>query len=180
MSPPMSGPVIRTAVPDDLDSVAALHAEARATYYRGHLPEDDYDGPAERARTRAGWARALAGEDPEAAVLCAVDDTGLAGIAAYRPVEGVLTLTQFHVAPARWRRGIGGALHAACVSAWRRAGAGTARLEVYEHNTRAQSFYARQGWYPDPHHPRHDTHLVLRFEVPERQVVCPEGNTENG
>ncbi|MGW2508806.1 N-acetyltransferase family protein [Streptomyces scopuliridis] len=167
MSFPPSVPVIRTAMPDDLDAVAALHAEARATYYRGHLPEDDYDGPAERARVRAGWTRALAGEDPEAAVVCAVDDSGVAGIAAYRPLEGVMTLTQFHVAPARWRRGIGGALHAACVTAWRRAGAGTTRLEVYEHNTRAQSFYARHGWYPDPHHPRHDTHLVLRFEVPE-------------
>ncbi|MFE2845580.1 GNAT family N-acetyltransferase [Streptomyces scopuliridis] len=163
MSFPPSVPVIRTAVPDDLDAIAALHAEARATYYRGHLPEDDYDGPAERARTRAGWTRALAGEDPDAAVLCAVDDSGVAGIAAYRPLEGIMTLTQFHVAPARWRRGIGGALHAACVTAWRRAGAGTARLEVYEHNRRAQSFYARHGWYPDP---RHDTHLVLRFEVP--------------
>ncbi|WP_240627716.1 GNAT family N-acetyltransferase [Streptomyces scopuliridis] len=166
MSFPPSLPVIRAAVPDDLDAIAVLHAEARATYYRGRLPEDDYDGPAERARTRAGWTRALAGADPDAAVLCAVDDSGLAGIAAYSPVEGVMTLTQLHVAPARWRRGIGSALHSACVAAWQRAGAGTARLEVYEHNTRAQSFYARHGWYPDPHHPRHDTHLVLRFEVP--------------
>ncbi|MFJ9026996.1 GNAT family N-acetyltransferase [Streptomyces sp. NPDC102274] len=163
----MSPPAIRTAVPDDLDAVAAPHAEVRATYYRGHVPEADYDGPAERARVRAGWTRALAEKDPEAAVLCAVDDTGLAGIAAYRPVGGGMTLTQFHVAPDRWRRGIGSALHSACVGVWQRAGVGTARLEVYEHNARAQSFYARHGWYPDPHQPRHDTHFVLRFAVPE-------------
>ncbi|MGW0556290.1 hypothetical protein ACWDZ6_19130 [Streptomyces sp. NPDC002926] len=43
--------MIRTAVPADLDAIAALHAEARASYYRGHLPDDAFDGSAEHART---------------------------------------------------------------------------------------------------------------------------------
>ncbi|MDX3851516.1 GNAT family N-acetyltransferase [Streptomyces sp. AK02-01A] len=158
--------MIRAATPDDLDAIAALHTEARATYYRGHLPEAEYDGPAERARTRHAWSVALARAEPEAAVLRAEHDGVVAGVAAYRPVDGVMTLTQLHVSPAHWRQGIGTALHTACVTAWQHAGVRTARLQVFEHNTRAQAFYIRHGWYPDPGNPRHGTHLELRLAVP--------------
>ncbi|MEW2086850.1 GNAT family N-acetyltransferase [Streptomyces sp. NPDC005283] len=154
--------MIRTAVPADLDAIAALHAEARASYYRGHLPDDAFDGPAEHARTRAGWAAAI----ERGAVLCAEKDGTVAGAAAFREVGTVMTLTQLHVDPKRWRDGIGTALHTACVQAWQRAGVRTARLEVFEHNSRAQAFYAHHGWLPDPDEPRADTHLVLRLTVP--------------
>ncbi|AXG82382.1 GNAT family N-acetyltransferase [Streptomyces paludis] len=165
----------RLAAPADLDAIAVLHAEARATYYRGHLPEDDFDGPAERARTREGWAGALTrqeqareqGQQRErgAAVLCAEYGGALAGVAAYGLIDTVMTLTQLHVSPAHWRHGIGTALHTACVAAWRETGVKSARLEVFEPNLRARSFYERHGWYPDPDTPRHDTHLVLRLTV---------------
>ncbi|MFF8292285.1 GNAT family N-acetyltransferase [Streptomyces sp. NPDC016309] len=154
--------MIRYATPQDLDTITALHREARATYYRGHIPDADFEGPAELARGRAGWAAAI---DRGDAVLCAERAGEVVGVAAFRPVDGVLTLTQFHVAPAHWRRGIGTRLHTACVEAWRAAGATTARLEVFEHNRRAQAFYARHGWYPDPDAPRSGDHLVLRFAV---------------
>ncbi|MFD2121140.1 GNAT family N-acetyltransferase [Streptomyces cirratus] len=66
-----------------------------------------------------------------------------------------------HVDPVHWRRGTGAALHAACLDAWRRAGTRKARLEVYERNLRAQSFYAAHGWRPDPALPRSGTHVTL-------------------
>ncbi|MET7715683.1 GNAT family N-acetyltransferase [Streptomyces sp. NPDC005407] len=154
--------MIRIATPDELDAIAALQAEARASYYRGHIPDEAFDSPAEHARTRAGWVTAI----ERGAVLCAVRDGVVAGVAVSREVDGVMTLTQLHVAPKRWRDGIGTALHAACVEAWQRAGVDTARLEVFEHNTRAQAFYARQGWLPDPDEPRSGDHLVLRLTVP--------------
>ncbi|MFF2526152.1 GNAT family N-acetyltransferase [Streptomyces liangshanensis] len=157
--------MIRPATPADLDAITVVHAEARATYYRGHLPDDEFDGPDERARTRAAWANGLSRDEPGAAVLCAEHDGRPVGVAAYRRVDGVMTLTQLHVAPAHWRRGIGAALHEACVAAWRRDGVGTARLEVFEPNKRAQAFYAAHGWYPDPDTPRDGTHLILRLEV---------------
>lgn len=100
------------------------------------------------------------------AVLCAVRDQMVAGVAASREVDGVMTLTQLHVDPKRWRSGVGTVLHTACVEAWQRAGVGDVRLEVFEHNTRAQAFYARQGWLPDPNEPRAGNHLVLRLTVP--------------
>ncbi|CAM5486048.1 GNAT family N-acetyltransferase [Streptomyces narbonensis] len=163
---------IRPATAADLDAVTALHAEARATYYRGHLPESAYAGPEELARTRAGWAGAI----DRGAVLCAQPDgdgdndndgerTGIAGIAAFGERDGVMFLSQLHVAPARWRRGVGAALHAACVEAWRAAGATTVTLEVYERNERAQAFYAAHGWTPHPETPRSGNHLVLRLTL---------------
>ncbi|RSS51851.1 GNAT family N-acetyltransferase [Streptomyces sp. WAC01280] len=159
--------MIRYATSADLDAVTALYAEARATYYRGHLPESAYAGPEELARTRAGWAGAI----ERGAVLCAeIQGEGgeggvLAGIAAYGERDGVMFLTQLHVAPALWRKGVGGALHAACVEAWRAAGATTATLEVFEKNERAQAFYAAHGWTPDPDSPRSGDHLVLRLTL---------------
>ncbi|MFI6108633.1 GNAT family N-acetyltransferase [Streptomyces sp. NPDC051310] len=153
--------MIRHATADDLDAIAALHREARATYYRGHLPPDAYEGPAELARTRAAWTAAIG----RGGVLCAERDGEVAGVAAFRPADGVMTLTQLHVAPAHWRHGIGTELLAACVAAWREEGVTTARLEVFEHNTRARSFYARHGWVPDPGRPRNGNHLVLALRL---------------
>ncbi|MFI8100073.1 GNAT family N-acetyltransferase [Streptomyces sp. NPDC086023] len=156
--------MIRTAHPADLDLIAALHTRARATYYTGRIPEEAYRGDAEQARTREGWARAI--ERGDGGVLCAERDGGIAGVAAFRTVDGATTLTQLHVDPVHWRLGIGGALHAACVAAWRDTGVDLARLEVYEHNLRARAFYAAQGWRPGPDPaPRPGSHLTLWLDV---------------
>ncbi|WP_411106169.1 GNAT family N-acetyltransferase [Streptomyces sp. cmx-4-9] len=159
--------MIRTAQPADLDAIATLHARARATYYRGHLPEQDYAGEGEVGRTREGWSRAVARSAADGGVLCAEQDGQLAGVAAFRTERGETTLTQLHVDPAHWRRGIGAALHAACLDAWRRAGIRRVRLEVYEKNLRAQAFYAAHGWRPDPATPGSGSHRTLWLTVPE-------------
>ncbi|MGP3636184.1 GNAT family N-acetyltransferase [Streptomyces sp. 24-1644] len=155
--------MIRTAIPDDLDAVVRLHTEARATYYRGHLPSEEYEGAAEVGRSRDGWARAIGRTG--ATVLCAERAGVLAGIAAYAERDGSMYLSQLHVSPSQWRTGVGTALHAACTDAWRMAGVRTARLEVFVHNTRAQAFYARHGWTPDPDGPRAGSHLAFCFDV---------------
>jgi ribosomal protein S18 acetylase RimI-like enzyme len=154
--------MIRTAGPADLDAVAALHAEARATYYRGHLPDEAFDSPAEHARTRTGWENAIG----RGAVLCAIRDGAVAGVAAFGERDGVMTLTQLHVAPGRRRSGVGSELHSAVVGAWQRAGVRTARLEVFEKNDRARAFYTHHGWYPDPAEPHTGNHLNLLLTVP--------------
>ncbi|MFC9249424.1 GNAT family N-acetyltransferase [Streptomyces sp. NPDC057136] len=161
--------MIRTATPADLDAIVRLHTEARATYYRDHLPAEEYEGAAEVGRSRDGWARAIGRSD--VTVLCAEQGGTLAGIAAFAVRDGVMDLTQLHVSPSHWRTGIGTALHTACTDAWQRAGVRTARLEVFVHNTRAQAFYARQGWTPDPDGPRAGSHLVLCFDVGNRPGI---------
>ncbi|MFF4103662.1 GNAT family N-acetyltransferase [Streptomyces sp. NPDC001903] len=168
--------MIRTAHPADLDAIAALHTRARATYYRGRVPQEAYAGEAELARTRAGWSLAVARAADEGGVLCAEQDGELTGVAAFRTTDGETTLTQLHVDPAHWRRGTGAALHAACVDAWRRAGVGRVRLEVYAHNLRAQAFYARQGWRSDPAGAgRSGSHLTLWLTVGSGECDAPAG-----
>ncbi|MGT2527754.1 GNAT family N-acetyltransferase [Streptomyces nojiriensis] len=88
------------------------------------------------------------------------------GVAAFLTAEGETTLTQLHVDPVHWRRGTGAALHAACLDAWRRAGISRVRLEVYEHNLRAQAFYAHHGWLPAPASGRTGSHRTLWLTVP--------------
>ncbi|MCX5379064.1 GNAT family N-acetyltransferase [Streptomyces sp. NBC_00091] len=157
--------MIRTALPTDLDAIAALHTRARATYYRGRVPEEAYAGDAELARTREGWSRAVARPEAQGQVLCAERDGELTGVAAFRTADGETTLTQLHVDPAHWRRGTGAALHAACLAVWRRAGIARVRLEVYEHNLRAQAFYASHGWRRDPAATPSGSHRTLWLEV---------------
>ncbi|MEU5806815.1 GNAT family N-acetyltransferase [Streptomyces sp. NPDC047718] len=165
--------MIRAAHPADVDAIAALHARARATYYRGRVPQEAYAGEAELVRSREGWTRAVARTAAEGRVLCAEEDGRLTGVAAFRTAADGTTLTQLHVDPTHWRRGTGAALHAACLDAWRAAGADRVRLEVYEHNLRAQAFYARHGWRPDPDLPRSGSHLTLWLEVAPRSGMGP-------
>ncbi|MFE9843083.1 GNAT family N-acetyltransferase [Streptomyces goshikiensis] len=157
--------MIRTARPADLDAIAALHTRARATYYQGRLPAEAYSGEAELARTREGWSRAVARAARDGGVLCAEHDGELTGVAAFRTADGETTLTQLHVDPGHWRRGTGAALHAACLDHWRLAGVGRVRLEVYEHNLRAQAFYAAHGWLADPSGAKSGSHLTLWLSV---------------
>jgi ribosomal protein S18 acetylase RimI-like enzyme len=154
--------VIRTALPSEAAAIADLHVRARSTYYPDGLPEEGYDW-------LAAWQAAI--ERPDGHVLCAVRDTQLVGIASFRTVEGApadtVKLFQFHVAPDRWRDGIGTALHAGCAEEWRADGKRTATLDVHVDNERAQAFYARQGWTPDPENPpaEGDHHLFLTYSV---------------
>lgn len=155
--------VIRTALPAEAEKIAALHHRARATYYPDGLPDDGIDWT-------AAWRGAV--ERPDGHVLCVVEDGAIIGIASFRTPDGApadtVKLFQFHVDPEHWRSGIGTALHAACVEEWQADGRRTAVLDVHADNRRAQAFYARQGWVPDPENPpaEGDHHLFLRLSVP--------------
>jgi ribosomal protein S18 acetylase RimI-like enzyme len=154
--------VIRTALPAEAAAVAELHARARETYYPDGVPQDGTDW-------LAAWRSAV--ERPDGHVLCVVQDGRMVGIASFRTAEGApadtVKLYQFHVDPDHWRGGIGRALHAACVEEWQADGKSAATLDVHTDNLRAQAFYARLGWVPDPENPPEegDHHLYLRYTV---------------
>ncbi|SFY53403.1 GNAT family N-acetyltransferase [Streptomyces sp. F-1] len=154
---------IRAALPAEAGAVAALHLRARSTYYPDGVPQADFDWV-------KAWRRSI--ERPDGRVLCALRAGRLVGIASFRTPDGAgpatVKLFQFHVDPDRWRAGIGTALHAACAGEWRAGGRRTAVLDVHVDNLRAQGFYARQGWVPDPENPpaEGDHHLFLRYAVP--------------
>ncbi|MGW3665794.1 N-acetyltransferase family protein [Streptomyces sp. NPDC005141] len=166
--------VIRTALPAEAAVVADLHARARATYYPDGLPQDGTDW-------LVAWRSAM--ERPDGHVLCFVLDGRIAGIASFRTAEGApadtVKLYQFHVDPDRWRAGIGTELHAACVEEWQADGKHTATLDVHVDNRRAQAFYARLGWVPDPENPpaEDDHHRYLRYAVTR---AAPQAATGTG
>ncbi|PAZ13781.1 GNAT family N-acetyltransferase [Streptomyces sp. SA15] len=158
--------MIRTVLPAEAEAVTALHARARAAYYPDYPDGVVPDGGTDWL---AAWRSALA--RPDGRVLCAVEQGRIVGLASFRTPEGaaaeMVKLFQFHVDPDRWRSGVGTALHAACVEEWRADGRRIAVLDVHVGNRRAQAFYARQGWEPDPYHPPADgdQHLFLRYAV---------------
>lgn len=154
--------VIRTAVSAEAETLAALHARARATYDPEGVPDDS-------TRWTAAWRGAV--ERPDLHVLCAVAQGRVVGVASFRTVPDgtadTVELLQFHVDPGHWGSGIGTALHTACAEQWRADGRRTAVLRVRADNHRARRFYARRGWIPDPEHPpaEDDRHLRLRYAV---------------
>ncbi|MFC7842968.1 GNAT family N-acetyltransferase [Streptomyces sp. NPDC057382] len=153
--------VIRTALPAELADVVALHARARATYYPDGIPQDGTDW-------HAAWRSAVT--RPDGRVLCVVEAGRMTGLASFRTAEGApadeVTLFQFHVDPGHWRRGTGTALHAACLEEWRADARRTAVLDVHVENLRAQAFYRRQGWVPEPAGPG-EHHLRMRLALPD-------------
>lgn len=132
--------------------MAAVHARARGAYYRGLVPDQEL---AEYAATLpAKYQEVMA--RPGMTLRCAVRDAVVVGVmvagADRDPAAsqaGITRLYQIQVEPSCWRHGIGSTLMAACVRDWQAAGIGHARLDVWEHNTRARAFYARHGWRPD-------------------------------
>ena len=163
--------MIREAQPEDVETIAALHRRARATYYPDGLPEDGTDW-------LAAWRTAVA--NPDGRVLCMLADDRVVGVASFRPpgaVREVVKLFQFHIDPDHWRTGLGTALHAECVRRWRADGRESAVLDVHVDNRRAQAFYARQGWTPDPENPpgEGDHHLYLRYSVLNSSSLQREG-----
>ncbi|WP_202918316.1 GNAT family N-acetyltransferase [Streptomyces cavernae] len=155
--------IIRTALPSEAPVITALHTRSRATYYPDGIPQDGTDW-------LAAWRSAI--ERPDGHVLCSVSQGRIVAVASFRTPEGSPTeavkLFQFHVDPDHWRSGIGAELHAACVEEWQADGKKTAVLDVHVGNRRAQAFYTRHGWVPDPEHPcaPGDHHLFLRYAVP--------------
>ncbi|MFB6392362.1 GNAT family N-acetyltransferase [Polymorphospora lycopeni] len=152
----MDGPIsVREATLADLDRILDVHAKARTAYYRaGGLALEAAPSPETERDRRTGWTSAIRGPDQRA--VCAVADGDFVGIAAMGPplspeVDAGTAgqLYQIHVRPDSWGRGVGGILHASFVRCLEDAALPAGLLEVWERNTRARAFYARNGWRPD-------------------------------
>ncbi|WP_234024993.1 GNAT family N-acetyltransferase [Streptomyces sp. MspMP-M5] len=171
--PVSPAPEVRPATPADVERIAALHTAARAAYLRARVPDAPFDAPAEYARRWDAWDRML--HRDRAPTLCAVRHGTVLGAASWgepqhSPHTGpasTVELRQLHVDPAHWGAGVGRALHAACLHAWRAAGFSRAVLDVRWHNRRARAFYHRLGWRPDAdRRPAPDaTHLALTLPL---------------
>lgn len=148
----MSGIALRPARLADCAAMAGVHARARGAYYRGHIPDQELAAYARTlpARYREIMTRATM------TVRCAEQDGTVVGVTVTGPEDEpaagqtrIGRLYQIQVEPACWRHMIGSELMEACGRDWQAAGIDRARLDVWEHNSRARTFYARHGWRPD-------------------------------
>lgn len=164
-------PTIRRAVPGDAAWMADVHGRARATYYRGVVPDEELDSAADAARRRAVYAQRV--EQADRVVLVAALDGRPAGFALLGPPldpsfddAAVGQLYQLNVEPDRWSRGVGSALHAACVEDWQARSVVEGHLEVWERNERGRAFWWRHGWRTDGHErPGPGDHAFVRMRL---------------
>ncbi|MFC4041235.1 GNAT family N-acetyltransferase [Dactylosporangium siamense] len=125
---------IRRARRSDVETLIAIHQQARRTYYGDLATRDDTEELRE--------AYTVSVDAPDRTVLCVDGDARVAGFLSMKDDQ----LIGLYVDPAHWQHGIGGALHDAGVDVWRAAGVTGGRLEVWDGNERAKAFYLRRGW----------------------------------
>ena len=136
----MDALAIRTAGPDEAETLFAIHKESAMTAYAEIFPPDRYRFP--DAEMREVWDGAL--RDAETAVLLAERAGRPVGLVSVSPGW----LRNLFVVPAEWGRGAGAALHDEAVALLRRHGP-KACLWVLEENERARRFYKARGWRDD-------------------------------
>jgi ribosomal-protein-alanine acetyltransferase len=145
---------IRSAVPADAAALVAIERRAFS---------DPWSEASFREALTASWTFGLVAESAR----------GMGGYLIGREVAGTGEVLNLAVAPEQRRRGIGGALLAAGLAAFKRRKVEEVFLEVRESNISAQALYLGQGfravgqraaYYRNP---REDA-LVLRLEMEQR------------
>jgi len=146
--------MIRSAVPSDIDDIAALHVKTWQAAYRGLLPDAHLEGldPAQRA---VMWSKVLT--QPDALVLVATDRQAVVGFCSILPSRdadassAIGEITAIYVDPSVWRSGTGSALVDAAVEAARLRSFSELTLWVLANNTHARAFYEALGFHSNGH-----------------------------
>lgn len=131
--------MIRLAVPGDELAVAQIHVRAWQHGYRGMIPDAYLDSM--RAEDRAArYTFGVAGAPITSVALDAANS--IIGFVTIKDDE----LAALHVEPDLWRRRVGTRLLAHALTQLASSGVSRAWLHVLTGNTRARSFYERDGW----------------------------------
>jgi len=130
--------MIRAARPDEADTLLAIQREACVEAFPHIYPPEQYPFPDDGVRDV--WREALA--DPDIDAYVAEEDGEAVGCVA---VGGVF-LRNLYVVPARWKSGLGTALHDLALGRLRERGCREAKLWTLEENGIARSFYEKRGW----------------------------------
>ncbi len=135
---------IREAGGDDIAAIAEVHCTSALRAYAHIFPRD---AEAPTPDSIAPAYAALLG-DPRAAVYVAedVDVVGCVALHAEDDVPSGWLLSRLYVTPAKWRSGIGAALHDHLLDEARARGLTLLHLWTLEANDRARAMYERRGW----------------------------------
>lgn len=143
---------VRPARVGDAPDVARIHVESWRKAYRGQVPDSYLASLSVSART-GYWAGVLGTADPQCEVVEGV--AGPMGFVSLGPSRDDLApadtgeIYAIYLDPQAWGLGAGRALHDHGCTLLVDDGFRAATLWVLSSNTRARSFYQRQGWVPD-------------------------------
>jgi ribosomal protein S18 acetylase RimI-like enzyme len=168
--------LIRAAVPEDVEQLAAVHVASWRVAYRGIIPDRILDNLS-LARRQANWLRALEEPGEQGNLVCLAGGRVI-GFASFGPTrdeddDAAVTaeLMALYVHPEHWRQGAGTRL-------WhevQRRVVGRYReitLWVLCENERARRFYERIGFVAEPERvkalPRFDAEM---YEVRYRRAL---------
>ncbi len=150
-----AGLLIRRAGLADARAIAEVVVAGWRAAYRGMLPDDFLDGLRVDVREMA-WRERLARDVAAGAPTWVVERAGrVVGFVSSGPPRDedvrspAAEIYAIYVLEDEWRQGLGRALLDTAVDHWRRGGAKTMVLWVFEDNARARGFYEAMGWQPD-------------------------------
>lgn len=137
--------MIRRARPDDVDGIAAVHANAWQAAYHGILPASTLQAFTAENRRKFWTGVGLGDAASERPVFVAVDDDSVVGFALCGPPRdadmGDAELYVLNIDPGHWRRGFGRRLFAHCIAHLSATGRASFYLWVLAANERARRFY---------------------------------------
>jgi ribosomal protein S18 acetylase RimI-like enzyme len=137
--------LVRAAVPEDAEAIAAVHVRAWQVGYAHAFPPERLAELDVVSRTR--WWRD--GLESGWTVLVTEDMSGFVGFGPSRDADNEGEIYTIYVAPEHWGRGRGRALMDAALEALRADGYPGAILWVLDDNPRARRFYEAAGWETD-------------------------------
>ena len=142
----MTGVVVRTAGPDDLDAVVAVFLGCWRSSYAGTLPPSLVASMSDDA-ARSLWSRALT--TPGRRVSVAELDGQVCGVVGFEAEGEDGWVHSLYVAPSAQGSGLGSRLLAYATAELATAGCRRGLLWVFTGNAPSVAFYARHGWTPD-------------------------------
>ena len=130
--------MIRRARLEEADTLLTIQREACVEAFPHIYPPERYPFPDDDVR--AVWREALADPDVEAYV--AEEGGATVGCVSV----GDVFLRTLYVVPARWRSGVGTALHDLALERLRARGCDEAKLWTLEENWNARRYYEKRDW----------------------------------
>jgi ribosomal protein S18 acetylase RimI-like enzyme len=148
--------LVRQAVPQDAELIAALHIRSWQTAYHGQLPDCYLDRLGQELEHRVqSWRTQISTQGANKTEIWVVDNgrqvDGFVAIGPARNAHANVTgeLYAIYINPNRWGQGLGRTLFTHATGRLASLGYSTAMLWVLESNTRARRFYEIAGWAVD-------------------------------
>ena len=145
---PEESPIIRTAGPDDFESVARLIFRSHTVSF-APFASDDWVSSRDLDKYRDRWREALAAPGADDQTFVALIDGDIVGSVRVAPADSAefdAQLTGMHVEPDITGRGVGSLLMASALEFIREQRFGRVELGVIAGNTGARRFYEAHGW----------------------------------